>query len=376
MEDLAMNVERLHAIASALRGDIEKTDLMAIMQKLINGLQNQVSQPAQPQFQQQVGQALEDLRISLAKSEVNLFSPAWLQVIEELGASRILGTHLDEQIKEIFSRNQITPSVALQDLQLIHADLQSLVSSLDQILSSFRQLKIGEDELEKGESEVGVLIPRGFVKNQLGEFSDELKELNQIFGVFSELAIGSRPGFKIKTISSSDLTVYIMTHTAVAASIAIAVERIISTYKNLLEIRKLQGDLAKQGLDKKEMKGIEDHSNKVMTKGIDALVLELIAESHRDIDSGRKNELSVELKYSLTKLANRVDRGFNIEIRMAEPERPESETEQEPTESSEQAIKHFEKIKAASKNLQFLKLVGDPILSLSEEKTAKGKKVE
>ncbi|MDP1830531.1 MAG: hypothetical protein Q8K67_00595 [Geothrix sp.] len=371
-----MNVERLHAIASALRADIEKTDLMANMQKLISGLQNQVSQPGQPQFQQQVGQALVDLQTSLTKSEVHLFSPAWRQVMEELGASTILGTSLEEQVKEIFARNQITPSVALQDLQRIHSELQSLVTSLDQLLSSFRQLHIGEDELEKGESEVGVLIPRGFVKNQLGEFSDELKELNQIFGVFSELTIGSRPGFQIKTISSSDLTVYIMTPPAVAASIAVAVGWIIATYKNLLEIRKLQGDLAKQGLDKKELKGIEDHSNKVMSKGIDLLVLELLAEAHKGLDSGRKNELSVELKYSLTKLANRVDRGFNIEVRMSAPESPESENEQEPAELSEKAVEHFDKIKAASKNLQFLKLVGEPILSLSEEKTAKNKKAE
>nr|VFK24333.1 MAG: hypothetical protein BECKLFY1418C_GA0070996_11743 [Candidatus Kentron sp. LFY] len=33
----------------------------------------------------------------------------------------------------------------------------------------------------------------------------------------------------------------------------------------------------------------------------------------------RKNEVSTELRHSLNKMANRIDRGFNIELRVAPP---------------------------------------------------------
>lgn len=62
------------------------------------------------------------------------------------------------------------------------------------------------ESLAAGESELAVLIPRSFVDNRLDEFAEELRKENQIFGVFSELATGSRPGFGIRSISSSDLS--------------------------------------------------------------------------------------------------------------------------------------------------------------------------
>jgi hypothetical protein len=248
------------------------------------------------------------------------------------------------------------------------------MSSLDNLLTAFSQLQIGSEELEQGDCEVGILVPRTFVDNRLDKFSDELAELNRIFGVFAEISTGSRPGFEIRTISSSALTIFLNAAPVVGACISVAIERIVSLYKQLLEIRKLQGELKKQGMGKKDLKGIEDHANNLMGNGIEKLVQEILTEFHVGTDTGRKNELSIDLKYSLTKVANRVDRGFNIEVRMAEPEETDADTEMD--EEQADAIKHHTRIQGASKTLQFLRLDGDPMLSLPEEKTEKIKKPE
>ena len=367
-----MNAERLHAIAFEIKRDLANSTALSLLQQLVSALANQVSQPGQPQYQQQTSQFYTQLLDGLVKAEVNDFSPTWRQAIEELGAGKVLGSSLASRVEDIFNRNQITPSVAQQELQELLNELQGLASALDQLLAGFKFLRVGMEELEPGECELGVLVPRAFVDNRLDRFSDELAELNQIFGVFAELATGGRPSFQIKTISSTDLSVFLEVGAVVGACVATAMERIIALYKQLLEIRKIQGELTKQGVDKKNLKGLEDHANGIMETGIDSLVKQLLAEFKGKADAGRKNELSIELKFALKKVANRIDRGFNIEVRMEDPVAP-TEPDREMTAEQAALAKSHAQIQAASGTLQFLKLEGAPILSLPEGKPEKGK---
>ena len=367
-----MNVERLHAITAALRADLDSSTSLTLFQNLVSSLSNQISQPGQPQYQQQTSQYYTQLLQALEQSEVNNFSPTWRQVLDEIGATDLTGEALAESVRESFSRNQITPSVAQQELQGYLNELQRFSAGLDQTLAGLRALKIGREDLEPGECELGVLVPRAFLDNQLDRFASELAELNQIFGVFSEVATGSRPGFEIKTISSTDLSVYLEVAAIVGACVATCVERIVALYKQLLEIRKTQAELAKLGVEKKNLKGLEDHSNGVMDNGIEKLVKEVISEYMPKGEAGRKNELSIELKFAMKKIANRIDRGFNIEVRMQEPD-VEADAPENATPEEKVLIAAHAKVSEAAQTMQFLKLDGEPILQLAESKGGKAR---
>jgi hypothetical protein len=366
-----MNAERLHAIVLSVQKDLKNGQIIDLFQRLINALANQVSQPAQPQFQQETSISLEGLINALSNSEVNSFSPVWRQTLAEINGEGILGFNLADNIRDILGQNQITPAVAQGELQNLFTTLAEFSGAIDRLVFAFETLGIGAEDLDPSECEVGVLIPRSFVDNELGEFANELKELNRVFGVFAEISTGSRPGFKIKTLSSSELTVFLEAAPVVAACIAHGVERLVELYKKLLEIRKLQSDLANQGVPKKNMTGIEDHAKGVMEKGIEVIIRELMKEFRGTVDSGRKNELTVELKLALNKLSNRIDSGFNIEVRMQAPgDLAEGDKENDETERK-LVIKHYKDISSVAKNLQFLKLEGDPILHLPEEDKGK-----
>jgi hypothetical protein len=371
-----VNAERLHVIALALKSDFTSSKLLQSFAKLNSELQNVINSPGQPQYQTEVSEARARISKVLQRSPTNSFSPTWKQVLAEIGASELVGIELDERIAEIFSRNQITASVALQELQALEGQLQSLVTALDQLLGAYRQLEIGAEELEPGECEVGVLIPRSFVSNRLEKFSDELEKLDKIFGVFSELAEGSRPGFTIRTISSSDLSIFLEAAPATCACIAVAVERIVALYKSLLEIRKLRSELAQHGVSVAELKGIQTHADGVMEKGIEEFAKKMIDEREPKLNKERSHELFLELKLSLKKIAKRIDFGFNFEVRMAPMEA--DETAPEPDPAAIKAAEHYAKIQEATSTLQFLRLDGDPILKLSEDPKANGepKKVE
>ena len=90
----------------------------------------------------------------------------------------------------------------------------------------------------------------------------------------------------------------------------------------------------------------------------------LLDEFYNSADSGRKNELKIEVRDSMHKLANRYDRGFNIEVRMG-PAAADENDEHDDADADERA-KHFAQIKDASPELRFIRTDSTPILSLPE----------
>ena len=147
-----------------------------------------------------------------------------------------------------------------------------------------------------------------------------------------------------------------------AACVAVAVERIVALYKQVLEIRKLRGELQKQAVPEKITNDLEDHANKLITDEIPNSAAKIMAEFYRGENLERKNELTLKVEHSLTKIATRIDQGFNLEVRI------EPSKDADGAAGSADAKKAEVIIQSATKNMQFLKLEGDPILRLTEKR--------
>ena len=363
-----MNAERLHAIVITLNQEMTKTNTPGKLQELINALQQVVNQP-HPTHQQALSQNLKAMFAAATDTPSDSFSPAWRQILSEIGGDALLGRSLKTTIETIFAQNQITPAVALEELQQLHKGLQSFKNALDQSSASLKHFKIGDEKLTPGECEIGVLIPRLAVENKLLDFAEELKELGFILNTFAEVATGNKDDLAIRTISSSDLLVHLQASAPYAACVAVCIERVVALYKQLLEIRKLRQEIRKQGVPDDDTSGIENYANQLMEKGIDKIAVEVVNEYHKKDDKGRKNELTNAVRISLNKVANRIDQGFNIEVRVAPT--PKSEDEEKENKELQKAIAA---IQAATANMQFMKLEGQPILRLPEGKEKPKKK--
>ncbi len=144
--------------------------------------------------------------------------------------------------------------------------------------------------------------------------------------------------------------------------VAVAVERVVALYKNLLEVRKLRQQMEDQGVPVDNLAGVDEYANSVMAEGIDTIVDEIVADAHYSLDAGRQNELKVEVRLSLNGIANRIDAGFNIDVRAgAGPEQEEAEAN-----GSTDDAEAVRMIQNASPNLRFINRPGRPILSLQE----------
>ena len=162
-----MNAERLHALIIRVIDELEATSVVSNLQALSTALQGIVTQ-SNAQTQQQLSSALIAFRAGLKDSSISNWSPAWLELLVEIGADEVLGARLGQAIDTIMATNAITPAVAKTQIDKIRQDLEGVNTAVIDVQSGLANLNIGQEELEPGECEVGFLIPRRAVKNELG----------------------------------------------------------------------------------------------------------------------------------------------------------------------------------------------------------------
>ncbi|PKV48869.1 hypothetical protein ATE84_0884 [Aquimarina sp. MAR_2010_214] len=358
-----MNIERLHRILLDLQEELDNINQANLIQQVEIHLQNQVSQPNQPSHQTNLVKSLENLYQALSKSKYNKYSPSWKQVIDEIAVDDLFGIKLKSKIKNILSANAITPAKALADIKEINNDFKQFKSAITNTLSGFEELGIEEEILEPGQCELGYTIPREFIDNKLSSFKDEIKELTFILNHISEAVEGEKQEFKIKTISSSDFLLYVIIGLQVADVLSKATERILNHYKQILEIKVLRNQLSEKGVPAAKTKSVDSYANGMMESEIKKIAKEVLDEHYKS-DNGRKNELENGVVFALNKLANRIDNGFNVEIRV-EP-LPKPKKDEEVTEEKQAEIDLVTSIQESSEKIEFIETDGESILKLPE----------
>lgn len=354
-----MNVEQLHALAVDVDEDLAECQTESKLKQLLTALQNQISQPQQPNFQQEVSRVRQEIRQQLSESISNNFSPAWKQMLEEIGGEDLLGEHLRDRIEDIFTANEITTSLALEELKDLTEVVSSFQSGITSLLQAFKEFEIGADNLEPGESEISITIPRQAVSEELLSFSKELRELDKIITPFEIFVTGTSSGRRIRSISSSDLSIFLDSLPAVAALIATALERLVKIYQSILEIRLAHKKLRESGVAKKDLLGVEKHANSAMSKGINKLVNE-VTRNKKFANAGDKTEQKTALRHALHKLAVRIDDGFGLSVRTGEPDIEEKDSDAAKERKEQQVLK----IREAAKSLSYRNTDGGRILSL------------
>lgn len=361
-----MNVERLYSVAKVIVDDLASTSVLSVISQISQSLQQIMSQQNNGTHRQQLTTQLEQLKQKCAESKMNEFPPLWQQTAFELGID-LFGNDLYEEVYSQIQTHQLTIPEGKKAVDEINSKLNTRNQALTQMVKSFETLQIESDFLESGQCELGIMIPRDFVKNDLDSLSEEFEELSELFKVFDELATGSRSGFKVRSISSSDFGLYIAAAAPVALLISKSIDKLMSAYRNYWEVKKIKMELHEKNIPNEKLSELDAHIESIVKTSIKELVGELIQEAPAKIESGRKNELKIELNLSLNKLANRLDRGFNVEVRVNPPqiEDPDDD-ENELSEEQENEIQVYEQIKEHTSNFSFIENKGEPIIFLAE----------
>jgi hypothetical protein len=363
-----MNVERLFTVAMAIKEDMDSSGIINMLSQINSTLNTIIKQPNNGPQLEQLTVFLNKLKDSCSSSKYNDFPPLWRQATAEIGID-LLGLELFEYVNNVIQENQLTVPEAKTGIESVLNNLNSRLQSLNKMIESFEQLDISSEDLKEGECEIGILIPRQFVDNDLKNIAGEFEKLGETFAVFEEIANGTRSGFKVNSLSSTDFGLYLAAAPPLLLLLSQAIDKLMSAYKNYWEVKKIKQELEeKKNVPASSLEGLETHIKKIVHDSIEESIKEIILKAHPSIDGPRKNELKNELKVSLNKIANRLDRGFNIELRIAAPEDLE-EDDQEDAESQEELsheMQMYQQIKSNCKSFTYIENDGEPVVCLPE----------
>ena len=352
-----MNVERLRTIAGAVLSDLRQSGVRTTLNQLNNDLTNLASSPQNVDYQRSVSDGRNSLEEALTESKMSGFPPIWLEALAELGLDDLLPEIIREEVDDVFDRNQMTPAAAQEAIQDINKRFQKSEAMLAALVDSMDDLGIREERAEPGVPELIFSIPRPAVHEEARKLGEEIAYIPRLFRPFEELATGSATELKVSSISSSSYTIYIPMLPATALAVAHSLKWLLDRYEQILRIRDLHKGLREEDVPKSALRGVEDHSNSVMEKGIKTLTEQLLKQYAADMEDGRKRELKVLITDSLNGLASRIDIGYSIEV-IAEP-LPGSDSE-----ASDEDREAVSKIREISPDLKYRKLEGEPVLSL------------
>ena len=245
---------------------------LRLMQSLVNGIQNPAQQAGNPQFQTLLANNLTQLRQVLENSSTDEFSPAWRQIVTDIGGTGLHGTALLERIERAFSANQMTPAAALTEMRQLQEQVSAFSTAITKTVEGLEGLRIEAEDLEPGDAEIGVSIPRELFNSELSQFADELRRFDFVLRIFSEIVTGEFHPSQITVLSSSDLMVFVSALPVIAAAVSHALDKLISTYKGILEVREMHSKLKAQGVSDERLRGIEEHANEAMEKVVEELV--------------------------------------------------------------------------------------------------------
>ena len=358
-----MNIERFHALVASLADELETTKVTELMTQLAQGLRQMSQDPSQPAYQQQVSNARSGLLEALNAAPSNGYSPGWRQSLEELEVGSLVGTGLSRLVEDVLARNELTATTAADELEPLAERVQALTTACKNVLDGLRFFDIDTEDLNPGEFEISFLIPRAEVDEELGELGHELEQIKRLLGPLLELSIGARPNVTVRSISSSAFEIFLVSAPATALVVAKVIESLVTSYEKLTNIRVSQQQLEDDGVPAEALAPVKRHANELMEREIDGLVEELLTDA-QVADNGRRNELKIELTISLNGLANRIDRGYGVDVRAGELPEPEEDVESTPQEKETRTAAN--EVLSRQQRLRFLKLDGKPILALPE----------
>lgn len=360
-----MNAEKLFSILRDIDLEFRDTGVSDKLSQMIQSLENIVSSPQTAEYQTTFIKSKTVLFEELENAYSNDETPQWRHHVKELGILKFLGQDLSKVIEPIITENQLTPSNAVVELKEIEKQLKEYALTVNLALTAFNKLNIDYDELAAGECEICYSIPRDYTESELGSLDKEIHQLKFILDRFSEAVTGDIEKFEVRAISTSDYTLYIKVSVAMAVSLGTAISWILDEYKKILEIKKLHIELKKLEIPDPITLPIETYSNEVMGKSIKGLVKTIMDETKATNNHGKtKPEVKNGLENAINKLANNIDRGFQITLRIEPPEANKNSSE-----GGEEKIKNNTQYFSAqelSTKISYPTIIGKPILSLPE----------
>ena len=141
-----MNVERLHRVAQLILDELAENDTRGTILRLRIGLETVALNPTDTQAQQALSEARTRLQRTLSTVPSNDWPPSDREILDEIGISNVIGQTLLDRIEATLAQNQMTPSIALEEIDPIRERLDEGVRHLSSLMKDLEFFGIGRKQ--------------------------------------------------------------------------------------------------------------------------------------------------------------------------------------------------------------------------------------
>ena len=345
-----MNIQRLLAISNSVADELQRVELLELMQALSSQLRAAINSPSES-TQRDVQSTRETLEAALREAESNSMSPGMrmdldsLKINGQTPVSELIGIGLLGRLDKAFDTGGYVSVGSLDQIDDLTKDIEELHGALKQLNSGAEGLALHTEQLEPGESVVGITIPRDAIDEELARLQAEIGFFSRLVTMITEAAEGS-PGdpVKVRTLQSSDFAIDLATSISVAAGMAQAVEYLVRALRKLGKIRKVKDEMDELGLEKEFLDAMDAKGNAAIEAEIDEIDAEIFQEQQFK-DDGRIREVRTGIKLHLKGLAARLERGYSVEVRTKLPAKPTQDDHEKEAAISALSQVRFERTK-------------------------------
>jgi hypothetical protein len=343
-----MTLDKFYETLRLISNLDQKLGLQATLEQIRDNLANLANSPAAVQFQSSLATGLSSLS-SAAEILRNSISPSERSAITEIGGEEFFDPLIAERVQSAVSANAMTPSVARDFAKDLATRRAAFLNTVEGTLTGLESLGVDNHQGVRAPADLAFLIPRDLFENRVDAFAKELKFISKLIQDFGEAVTGEAEPAKLEALSSSVPTIAIVAGVGVISAIGTAVNKFLSAWEKVENIRRLRQELSEVSVKKQALNELTEE----ITTTIEEVVEEsttLTLTSYKG-DSARRNELRTAVQQDLHRLFAQIERGLTIEFRA----RPEEENDQPGSD----ALANIDEI---ARTIQFPTVLREPIL--------------
>lgn len=356
-----MNTERLRSLLGLLIAANQKHNFVGLLQAVESAYTQSVQSPS-PENATVYNDALEALRVTAHEFPIGSLSASRRKTLEAIGGLVYYGEDLVLRINEIVTGSD-TPSNAVAAMQDLRSKAQDFFPTVQALDDNLNKLGVRVEDIPTDSAEIEVLIPKSMVEGHLTGLVKETRHLDAVFSDIREVVTGKRTSLDIRSLGSGSLELYLTVDLVTGAVVLTFVTAVVQLINSILQTRRDRESLEQQDAPKQIIKEIISWEEKRINGQIDKLRDELL-EQYKG-EEGRKEELRNALSKSLKRLADRIDRGMDIDVTTAatvdEKEVDETTVEGKQIKAERRSI---ESISKAANVISQIERKDEPVLQL------------
>ena len=339
-----MHLGRFNYVTSLAKSYYENNALLATIDQVIALLQAYIATPnieTSKAFHSKIDLLLD----ACAEMPTGYNAASFKHIVADTGGEKYFGNGLEDSLREILEKQSMTPADMLVNLQNYRKSIGVYVAAITTISDTLKGMGVESEILLSGQFEFGAMFPKKLTGETIADIQGELEHLDRLFKTLNELMGNGVKSPTVKNISSSWWQFFIDLNCNQIAAITFALERIVALYKSNLEIQKLKRDAEKNELGADFAELITNKIDAKIKNGMIEIAKEIRGQFQSNKDTGRCNELEIQLRMELVHIARRINQGAAYEIRAGLPTKPKELTEPEKT-NQEALVKHAEETRA------------------------------